>query len=393
MRLVGVPDGGAAPTSGDAAYGCGARVHRSPTPDPIVVAVARATRRARKPTNRLAAFATAAPRERRRASGTRRSSFASTSTPSRDKLRAAYKPESKRGHKRYRGEVAAYRLGTLSAFRTCRPRRMRIFQARRAPRVRRTTRCPRRRALRRRSRSIDEGRVYGALMPWIDKLEFAPLESPRRRRAGRRSSRTAASLPADRLRAWPRRSRRSSSSTRSRATGTAGAARTSASTEQRARSSSSTTTRRSSIRSHPRSAPQMTLLRRRRPLLARARRPPSRDRRARLADAFGDEEPGSPLLPPRVIAASISGARTCSASSTRRSRARRSLPFCFFPKPRGGAPCARRRRRGSGATPRARARTSASRRARAARRRRARGRARCATRLCGGAPSTARARA
>ncbi|HSQ65233.1 MAG TPA: hypothetical protein VLM85_18565 [Polyangiaceae bacterium] len=92
-------------------------------------------------------------------------------------LRAAYKPESKRGHKRYRGEVASYRLAKLLGLRNVPPAAIRTM-----PRaeLRAAAAATDAKAL---SLFDDEvvdrsGRVYGALMPWIDKLEFYPLERP-----------------------------------------------------------------------------------------------------------------------------------------------------------------------------------------------------------------------
>ena len=91
-------------------------------------------------------------------------------------MRAAYKPESKRGHKRFRGEVAAYRLGKLLAIPNVPPAVVRTFK-----------RDALRAALQADGRALtlfdDEaidrsGRIFGALIPWIEKLEFTPLESP-----------------------------------------------------------------------------------------------------------------------------------------------------------------------------------------------------------------------
>lgn len=91
-------------------------------------------------------------------------------------LRAAYKPESKRGHKRYRGEVASYRLAKLLGLRNVPPATIRTM-------LRAELRAATATDAKALSLFDDEvldrsGRVYGALMPWIDKLEFYPLESP-----------------------------------------------------------------------------------------------------------------------------------------------------------------------------------------------------------------------
>ena len=92
-------------------------------------------------------------------------------------LRAAYKPESKRGHRRYRGEVAAYRLAKLLRLPNVPPATIRAMPR---PALRAAAASSDAKAL---SLFDDEvidrgGRVLGALMPWIDKLEFYPLESP-----------------------------------------------------------------------------------------------------------------------------------------------------------------------------------------------------------------------
>jgi len=91
-------------------------------------------------------------------------------------MRAAYKPESKRGHKRYRGEVAAFRYGKLLGLPNVPPAGIHVFQR---EDLRAATRIDGRAAALFDDEVIDEkGRVHGALMPWIDKLEFTPVESP-----------------------------------------------------------------------------------------------------------------------------------------------------------------------------------------------------------------------
>ncbi len=91
-------------------------------------------------------------------------------------IRAAYKPESKRGHKRYRGEVAAFRYGKLLGIPNVPPAGIRIFQR---EELRAATLADGRAQALFDDEVIDEkGRVHGALMPWIDKLEFTPVESP-----------------------------------------------------------------------------------------------------------------------------------------------------------------------------------------------------------------------
>ena len=91
-------------------------------------------------------------------------------------MRAAYKPESKRGHKRYRGEVAAFRYGKLLGLPNVPPAGIRFFKR---EELGAATRADGRAAALFDDEVIDEkGRVHGALMPWIDKLEFTPVESP-----------------------------------------------------------------------------------------------------------------------------------------------------------------------------------------------------------------------
>lgn len=90
-------------------------------------------------------------------------------------LAAAFKPESKRGRVRYRGEIAAYRLSRALGLRNVPPALARSFDAKDL-----------RAAASKNAKSLslfdDEviahaGRVRGALMPWIDKLEFLPVET------------------------------------------------------------------------------------------------------------------------------------------------------------------------------------------------------------------------
>jgi hypothetical protein len=103
-------------------------------------------------------------------------------------LRAAYKPESKRGHKRYRGEVAAYRLAKALHIANVPPATVRVFD--RASLA----------AFLGGGVFDDEvidhgGRVYGALMPWIDKLEFIGLEAPAERARWKKALQTGADIP------------------------------------------------------------------------------------------------------------------------------------------------------------------------------------------------------
>lgn len=90
-------------------------------------------------------------------------------------LVAAYKPESKRGHRRYRGEIAAYRLGQALHLRNVPPALYRAFD----PKELRAALAKDAAA----AKLYDDeavvaadGKLHGAIMPWIPKLEFLPLE-------------------------------------------------------------------------------------------------------------------------------------------------------------------------------------------------------------------------
>ncbi len=145
------------------------------------------------PATPLAAFANAAPRGGK--------SIGHTSVVFRvdfeGGLRAAYKPESKRGKKRYRGEVAAYRLARALGIPNVPPAGIRTFK-----------RDAFRSALSSDAAALamfddevvdEKGRVYGALMPWIDKLAFIPLESPTERVRWKKELENGGDLPADRV--------------------------------------------------------------------------------------------------------------------------------------------------------------------------------------------------
>jgi hypothetical protein len=86
-------------------------------------------------------------------------------------LDAAYKPRSKRGNGRYKGEVAAYRLATALGIPNVPPALARTFDFEAL-----------RRALGQEPIFGEEvvadpaGQVRGAVIPWIKKLDFLPLE-------------------------------------------------------------------------------------------------------------------------------------------------------------------------------------------------------------------------
>jgi hypothetical protein len=215
-------------------------------------------------------------------------------------MRAAYKPESKRGHKRYRGEVASYRYGKLLGIPNVPPAGIRVLQREAlAAAVRADGRAQ---ALFDDEVIDQKGRVHGALMPWIDKLEFTPVESPAERARWSKWLKSDGVVPDDQKSIaaqlstlvvfdcltgnWDRWS--GANVGIDRKTSTLLFVDNDASFFDPI---------------PPAFQPQMTLLksvdRFSRALVARMR---ALDALV-LADAFGDEEPGSPLIPPRVVAA------------------------------------------------------------------------------------------
>ncbi len=91
-------------------------------------------------------------------------------------LEAAFKPESKRGKKRWHGEVAAYRLGTTLGLANVPPALARGFAAPGLEAA--AAKEPGAAKLWQDEVIVHGGEVRGALIPWIPKLEFLPLESP-----------------------------------------------------------------------------------------------------------------------------------------------------------------------------------------------------------------------
>jgi hypothetical protein len=215
-------------------------------------------------------------------------------------MRAAYKPESKRGHKRYRGEVAAFRYGKLLGIPNVPPAGIRIFQR---EELRAATQTDAKALALFDDEVIDEkGRVHGALMPWIDKLEFTPVESPAEKARWQKWLKSGGEIEgADKSQAaqistlvvfdcltgnWDRWS--GANVGIDRATSTLLFVDNDAAFFDPI---------------PPAFQPQWALLktvdRFSRALVKRMRALAALD----LADAFGDEEPGSPLLPARVVAA------------------------------------------------------------------------------------------
>jgi hypothetical protein len=90
-------------------------------------------------------------------------------------LEAAYKPRSRRGRDRYRGEIAAYRVGIalgLNNVPTALPRSFSLTSLQAAL----GDGGPARELFDKEVVADSDGQVPGALMPWIPKLEFLPLE-------------------------------------------------------------------------------------------------------------------------------------------------------------------------------------------------------------------------
>ncbi len=90
-------------------------------------------------------------------------------------LTAAFKPESKRGHSRYRGEIAAYRLGRALGLRNVPPAIGRTFDATALKAA--ATKNAKALSLYDDEVVAHAGYVRGALMPWIASLEFLPIET------------------------------------------------------------------------------------------------------------------------------------------------------------------------------------------------------------------------
>ncbi|HEY1954907.1 MAG TPA: hypothetical protein VGH28_04830 [Polyangiaceae bacterium] len=215
-------------------------------------------------------------------------------------LRAAYKPESKRGHRRYRGEVASYRLAKMLGLPNVIPAEVHVFS-------RESVRAAAASDARALSLVNDEvidrkGRVYGSLVPWIDKLEFIAIDAPAERARWEKELKSGDEVPADRRALdaqistlivfdyltgnWDRWSGENVAI--DRASGILLFVDNDATFFDPI---------------PPLFAPEKAMLRGvdrfSRALVTRLRAISALD----LADAFGDEEPGSPLLSARVVAA------------------------------------------------------------------------------------------
>ena len=164
--------------------------------DPTTVQVPNTSVEASAPQDRLAPFLTAVPRAGKSIGHTSVVFRLDFDTLSHVGLRAAYKPESKRGHKRYRGEVAAYRLAVALHLPNVPEATVRIFDK---TALRASVMGDARSLALFEDEVVDQGgRVHGALMPWIDKLEFIALESPAEAARWKKELQAGAELPEDR---------------------------------------------------------------------------------------------------------------------------------------------------------------------------------------------------
>ena len=89
-------------------------------------------------------------------------------------LEICFKPESKRGKTRYRGEIAAYRLALALHLHNVIPAVPRTFEAAELSAALDATA----KELFTKEAVVRDGKVRGAAMTWITKLEFLPLETP-----------------------------------------------------------------------------------------------------------------------------------------------------------------------------------------------------------------------
>lgn len=87
----------------------------------------------------------------------------------------AFKPESRRGKTRYRGEIAAYRLAKALGLDNVIPAVPRAFDAKALE----AALEPGSREIFRTEAVVSGGKVRGAAIPWLQKLEFIPLEEPK----------------------------------------------------------------------------------------------------------------------------------------------------------------------------------------------------------------------
>lgn len=85
-----------------------------------------------------------------------------------------FKPESKRGKTRYRGEIAAYRLAGALGLHNVIPAVPRIFESTELTAALDTAA----KDLCTKECVVRDGKIRGAAMTWLSKMEFLPLETP-----------------------------------------------------------------------------------------------------------------------------------------------------------------------------------------------------------------------
>lgn len=86
--------------------------------------------------------------------------------------KSVFKPSSRRGPRRYKGEIAAYRLGLALGLSNVPRAFFRTFDAKELGAVLGEPAAE----LHAREVIVENGRVKGAILPWIDGLDFLPLE-------------------------------------------------------------------------------------------------------------------------------------------------------------------------------------------------------------------------
>ena len=110
--------------------------------------------------------------------------------------KAAFKPASRRGPKRYKGEIAAYRLAVALGLTNVPPAMLRTFRDPEFASALGGAATPSG-ELYAKEALVTDGAVKGAIIPWIDKLEFLPLESEPWRSRWRAWLTSGATIPDD----------------------------------------------------------------------------------------------------------------------------------------------------------------------------------------------------
>jgi hypothetical protein len=92
-------------------------------------------------------------------------------------LTVVFKPQSHRGHRRYRGEIGAYRLATALGIDAVPPALFRTFDANKLRAALGGPGAQPSQLFDKEAVFESDGSVAGSIVPWIDKLEFLPLEA------------------------------------------------------------------------------------------------------------------------------------------------------------------------------------------------------------------------